>query len=114
MPNYFPVIKSGIARSSGGAFDVKTLTFEGGDGATQTAPDGLNNVKETWDIRFENMTIADYHTMKEFVRLMAKGAKPITWKPPQESYFIDAKIDGSISFSTTGRTGSISFKLKQV
>ena len=111
--NRFPAIKSGVARSSAGKVTPRVLRFEGGDGATQTAPDGMNNMRREWNVNFENMNMTDYDAIYEFVWAMAEQAAVIHWTAPKDKVERQWKIEGDISWKTTGVTGSISLVLKQ-
>lgn len=53
---------------------------EFGDGYVVTAPHGLNPVKETWRLVFENISRAQGEAIRTFLR--GKAGQSFTWTPP--------------------------------
>lgn len=63
-----------------------------GDGYAQRVGDGINNRKQVWSLRFENLTSANADTIIAFFRTR-NGASSFTWTPPglSEAKFICEK-----------------------
>ncbi len=52
-------------------------------GYTQRAPDGLNSIEATWDMRWDNITVTEANTLIAFFRAKL-GAEAFFWTPPGE------------------------------
>jgi phage-related protein len=61
---------------------ARTLTAGLGDGYTVRAGDGLNNLVRTWDVEYDNITIAQADTIENFL-LLTKGYISFYWTPPR-------------------------------
>lgn len=61
--------------------EIKILKADFGDGYTQRAADGLNNIKESWDVEWKNI---DKDTAFEIVNFIKarKGYQGFFWTPP--------------------------------
>lgn len=78
----FPSILAGVGTRKQVAFN--TLRAQFGDGYSQRVVNGLNNVRETWNVIFDNLTIADATTIETFIRDQ-EGVTSFDWTPPGEA-----------------------------
>jgi phage-related protein len=58
---------------------AKVLENEFGDGYTQRAADGINNVKETWELSWKNLTTPEKEALDNFLRERA-GFRAFAWR----------------------------------
>lgn len=65
---------------------IKVLKTDFGDGSTQRLKDGLNNVKDVWDVRWSNLTPTEVNTAYTFLRAKG-GGTAFLWLPPFESVY---------------------------
>ncbi|PTL88866.1 phage tail protein [Halomonas litopenaei] len=63
------------------AFSVDTVQF--GDGYQQRRPTGLNSVRETWNVSFNNLSQDDYELVYGFLK-SRQGVHAFLWQPPWE------------------------------
>lgn len=91
----------------------RVLKAQFGDGYAQTAPDGINNRVDTWDIAYENLTSTERTTL--WAAIETVGATDyFTWTPPGGSS-TKWKIVGDVSESpVSGDLYTVSFTLEQV
>lgn len=77
-----PTFTPPIGPSPGTAFkpQIKILEAEFGDGYSQPTPDGLNNVRETVELKWDALTQAQMNTINNFF-VARKGAQPFYYKP---------------------------------
>lgn len=54
-----------------------------GDGYAQVAPDGLNHVKDMWDVTHSDVDHLVFLDIKAFIRARL-NTTPFTWAPPGE------------------------------
>lgn len=55
-----------------------------GDGYSQRAPFGLNNIQRTWNLQFNNNSISTSSAIEAFLA-SKKGSMSFTWLPPGET-----------------------------
>lgn len=91
----------------------KTKSVQLGDGYSQEAPDGINSVREEWNIAFENLTSTERTTL--VAALDAVGTWDyLTWTPPNSGSSKRFKvIDGYSENFVSGDLSSISVTLRQ-
>jgi phage-related protein len=63
-----------------GTSTYRTLTAQFGDGYSQVAGDGINNVYDTWSLSFAGAS-ADVAPVKSFLDAL-QGYLPFYWTPP--------------------------------
>ena len=68
-------------KSGGNSVEARVLESQFGDGYVQRAADGYNNVGDTWDPVWENLTNAEKTTLDTFFRSQA-GWKAFFWTKP--------------------------------
>ncbi len=77
----FPSISASIGTNKDKEYNVKEANF--GDGYQQVVTVGLNNIKERWNVKFNNISNTDADTIETFIDAR-KGAEPFNWTPPNE------------------------------
>lgn len=77
-----PKFCAGYASTQQVEFAIKENDFTAG--YTQRDRDGVNNVRDTWNITFPELTYADMSELWEFLN-SRKGYKAFLWVPPRES-----------------------------
>lgn len=70
--------------SPGQTTEFKTLDAEFGEGYTQSSAEGMNNIRESWDLNWDNEDAADIATIRTFINSLY-GSVPFKWTPPGES-----------------------------
>jgi phage-related protein len=104
----------------------RTISVQYGDGYQQSAPDGINDTIDTWQIIYDNLDATDYTTLKSFLDTV-KCTTWFTWTPFLESTSKKWKIydggsgsSGSNSSSpqiqrqvNSGGTQTVSFTIVQ-
>lgn len=66
MSATYPTISTLPAVSSQKTTMYRQITLQFGDGYMQNAPDGINNVYYKWDVKYENVKLADRNTLQTF------------------------------------------------
>lgn len=77
-----PAFKPPVGPSPGTSFkpQIKVLEAEFGDGFSQPTPDGLNNIRETVELRWDGLTEREMHAINNFL-VARKGAEVFYFKP---------------------------------
>lgn len=77
-----PTFRPPIGPSPGTKFapQVKVLEAEFGDGYSQPTPDGINNIRETVELKWDGLTECEMHSIYDFFTAR-KGAQPFLYKP---------------------------------
>ncbi len=85
----FPTLGRGIPVQAEKSVETKIFEAGFGDGYTQRAPAGLNNIKVKWTLEYKWLTNSDYTTLIATLEA-AQGSSPLGWAPPGEvkQYFI--------------------------
>jgi phage-related protein len=65
---------------------VRVLESDFGDGYGQKVKDGLNSIKDTWDLSWSNLTPTEGQTAYNFLRAAA-GATSFLWMPAFETTY---------------------------
>jgi len=96
--------------SPGRSVTFKVLESEFGDGYEQAAADGINNIRESWDLVWQNEDQVDVDFLTTFFDDLA-GHKTFFWIPPgevtpklwrvNEGYGVDPDAGFSSTFSAT-------------
>jgi phage-related protein len=108
------VLTDKISQGSQKKVTYRVLKAQFGNGYEQTAPDGLNYSVESWDVKYENITLADRTTL--IAMLESVGSfNTISWTPPNGT----AKLykmtqDGYTESQQSANVFSVSFSLYQV
>lgn len=63
--------------------EFRTRESSYGDGYVQSVADGINNLKETWAVGFENRTATEIAEIDGFLEARG-GYEPFDWVPPGE------------------------------
>lgn len=114
MPQALP-LTTRISQGSTRTRTNRVLTAQFGDGYSQEAPDGINNLVDSWSVTYENLDNTERATL--WAVLDAVGSWDyLTWQPPGYSTSKKWKVtsDGVSEQPTSGDTYTISFSLKQV
>jgi phage-related protein len=61
--------------------EAKTLRAEFGDGYTQRVADGLNSVRDTYSVSWEDISRTDARLIDDFLRARG-GFEAFLWTPP--------------------------------
>lgn len=79
----FPTSDPGIGTTKRKRYNTRRVDF--GDGYSQRVADGLNNIREIWDVIFDNIsdTLAD--TIEAFIDARNGDVEPFLWTPPHEA-----------------------------
>ena len=77
-----PTFTPAVGPSPGTAFKphIKVLEAEFGDGYSQPTPDGINNVRETVDLRWDGLTEPQMEAINSFLTAR-KGAEAFYYQP---------------------------------
>jgi phage-related protein len=78
LPNY------PVSYGSDVSSEAKVLQADFGDGYTQRAGDGLNNVRRTWEVSWENYPNASIVELETFLKGQG-GYKSFFWTPPNST-----------------------------
>jgi phage-related protein len=96
--------------TTSGTDEFKELVAEFGDGYKQTAPDGINPVREVWNLVFDPITTADIETIRAFFR--ARVGQTFTWTNPsgvEKRY----RRTGSVNWDLAAITGRLQVTLEE-
>lgn len=112
MPQALP-LTSAISQSSTRSRMYKTIRAEFGNGYALSAPDGINSVKDTWNVTYENLTESERDTVVAALDAV-QAWDYLTWQAPGDATSKRWLVhpDGW-SESTTGNLWTISFVLEQ-
>lgn len=84
---------------------------EYGDGYVLIAPGGINPVKESWRLVFENIKLVDGEAIRSFLK--GKAGQTFTWTPPGASEK-NWELVGNPQMQRTGPTTvNLTFVLKE-
>jgi phage-related protein len=89
-----------------GTTTYRTLKAQFGDGYSQVAADGINNVYDTWTLSFAG-AYADVSPVKSFLDTL-QGYLPFYWTPPlgvQGLYRCSSSSSGGSAPALTASTG---------
>jgi phage-related protein len=103
--NYIP--SRGFARAT--AVSLREAAF--GDGYSQRAPKGVNNVRHTWQLNFENRPDSEANDILAFFET-TQGAFHFLWTPPDGSgvqYKIKCSDWSSVNVAYGFQTVSVTF-----
>jgi phage-related protein len=82
MSNSTMPLTSSISQTSQMKREPRLITAKFGDGYEQNTPDGINNVKEVWNVTWDNLTSADCATLENTWKTTRYGCDYVTWTPP--------------------------------
>lgn len=91
----------------------RVLSAEFGDGYSQRTADGLNTAVESWDVTWNNLTLANGRLLTKYLSTR-RGYRSFKWTPPNEARY---KVWICESFSdqpVTYNVRTISAKFKRV
>ena len=94
---------------------AKTLSAQFGDGYSQEAPDGINNIVRSYEITWAALTPSEKTSVEGFLESVG-GWGRISWTPPYEEtsrLFIVKDAEWELTVLNNS-TFSISCELKQV
>ncbi len=114
MPLALP-LTTRISQGSTRTRTNRVLSAQFGDGYSQEAPDGINNLVDTWSITFDNLNASERATL--WTALDTVGSWDyFTWTAPGDVVSKRWKVtaDGVTETPMSGDLYSISFTLKQV
>lgn len=66
--------------------EAKVFKTPFGDGYAQSAPAGLNNMMEVWNLTFTDIQDSVYASIKSFLKAK-KGTEPFLWTTPDGDTF---------------------------
>jgi phage-related protein len=108
------VLTNLISQNSQKKVTYRVLRASFGNGYEQTAPDGLNYSVESWNIQYENITLADRTTL--IAMLESVGSfNTISWTAPNgTAKLYKMSADGYTENQLSANVFSVSFTLNQV
>lgn len=74
-------IEPNLAFVSNKTVEPKVLRTDFGDGYSQRAADGINDIREGWSWEYPNMNKTTYDTLEAFLRLVG-GHTAVDWTAP--------------------------------
>lgn len=80
----YPSLGRGIPAGIEKAVETRIHEASFGDGYTQRAAAGLNNIREKWTIEYRWLTTTDHNTLMATIQT-AGGYGVISWTPPDSS-----------------------------
>lgn len=103
-----------ISQQSTRKRQYRTLRASFNNGYEQTAPDGINNVRDIWTVVYSNLTLTDRNSVVSALDTV-KGWDYLTWQAPGDDASKKWKVtpDGW-SETNNGATWSITFTVEQV
>jgi phage-related protein len=84
-----------------------------GDGYEQIAPNGLNNILDTWDIVWGALTTAEFQTVIAVLKSVGTWGI-ITWTPCDETVQKKFRISGDITRTREGTFYNVTCTIRQV
>ena len=87
----FPVATE-YDRSTGYGVDLRGLFTQFGDGYGQSAGDGINPERQTWQIVTVDLNPTDFETVRAFLKTNA--GLYFDWTPPLETEQIQVRCEG--------------------
>jgi len=111
MPTALPLTTL-IDQGSSRKRQYRTLRAEFGNGYEQTAPDGINAVRDEWSISYSNLTGAERTTLVTALDTV-QGWDVLTWTAPGDVTQKKWKVSEGWSESTNGLHYTVSFTLRQ-
>ena len=102
-----------ISQTSTRKRTYRVLSAQFGDGYSQEAPDGINDVVDEWNLKYENLTTDERSTLMTALDSVG-GYDYLTYAPPGDS-LKRWKIskDGVSETPKSGDLWDISFTIKQ-
>lgn len=111
MPQALPLTNM-ISQESTRTRRYKTKKAEFGNGYAQTAPDGINNAKDSWNVVYPNLTSAERTTLLAALDAV-QSWDYLTWTAPGDGSSKKWKLAEGWSESTNGSHYTITFTLEQ-
>ena len=113
MPQALPLTDM-ISPSSTRKRGYRTIEAKFGDGYGQAAPDGINDVVDTWALTFEFLNLTDRATLVAALDAV-KSWDYLTWTAPGDATVKRWKVTREgWSETTSGLLSNISFNVEQV
>jgi phage-related protein len=84
-----------------------------GDGYEQVAPNGLNNVIDTWDIIWGGLTTSEYQTVMTALRSVGTWGV-LLYTPCDEPLAKKFRVAGDVTATREGTTYKVTTQLRQV
>jgi phage-related protein len=96
--------------TTSGSDKFAELKTQFGDGYTQTTPDGINAIKETWNLVFDPIAVADITAIRDFFR--SKVGQSFTWTNPSgvEKRF---QRTGEVNWTLVGLSGTLTVTIEE-
>ena len=106
-------LSTNISQASSAGTDFKTDEMQYGNGYTQRAKSGINNVVDKWSVAWENIVLSDVTTIVSALNA-AGGVDYFTWTPPGESTAKKFVVTDYARRASSGNVYSVTANLKQV
>lgn len=90
----------------------KTKRVKFGNGYTQSAPDGINDMQDEWTLVFENLTLTERNALVTALDSV-EGWDYLTWQAPGDNTTKRWLVTDGWSESTTGNAWTITVNLEQ-
>lgn len=107
-----PVV-SKITLDSSLSVKFNQISAKFGDGYEQIAPNGVNNIVDTWSITWGALTTSEYQTVITALKSVGTWGI-ITWTPCDETVQKKFRISGDISRTRSGTLYTVACTLRQV
>lgn len=91
----------------------RKLSVSYGDGYEQTAPDGINNTFDVWNLTWGGLSSTERNTVMTALRSVGTWGT-LTWTPCDETVQKKYQIEGSIKSTREGAFYRVSCQVKQV
>jgi phage-related protein len=102
-----------LVRESTLQTSFRTIASKFGDGYEQVAPDGINNIIDTWDLVWATLTTTEYQTVMTALKSVGTWGT-ITWIPCNETISKKFRLASGISTAREGSLYKITATVRQV
>lgn len=112
MSTAFPSIAIDASSSRTTKRDMLSVSF--GGGYESTMPNGINYMRDYWNVVFTGLTTTERDTIISFTQAISDGST-CTWTTPFDSVQKKFRLDGDVSCGDNGGViYTVTFPLKQV
>jgi len=105
-------LQSRISWQVQGETEFKTKITQFGNGYSQGAADGINNVRQSWTIGYQQLSEADHDTFVSALN-STDGTGLITWTPPGQATALTFRADSYSVLPSSSGAYDVSLTLKQ-
>lgn len=114
MPTALPLTDK-ISQVSQASRNYRIKAVQYGNGYSQRAKDGINNVQDAWNITYRSLSSTDYTTLMNALNTYAATGDHFTWTAPIDTVSKKWILSESVAISKpSGNYYTVSFTLTQV